>query len=120
MFLAAIPIGQLVFCATETFLNPESSDALLFVPGYNIYRKARSESRGECREGGGLISYVPSSLKSERRVDMEMSFDKLEVMIVEIKPKKKNSLLLVVIYRPPKTSAEDTRKLLMNLEELIQ
>lgn len=64
------------------------------------------------------LCYVLSGLKAERRVDFEMGFSMLEVMVLEIQPKKQK-LLTIVVYRHPKTDMKSITALLDQLETIF-
>lgn len=118
-FLGAMPTGQLVLTVSETFLTPAVADTSISVPGYSCYRKDRALSLQTNHTGGGLLCFVPSGLKVIRRLDLKFEFMGLEVMVLEAKVKRKQSLLIVTIYRPPKTNVALTDLLLERLGELV-
>ena len=57
------------------------------------------------RHGGGVLAYVPVSMKAVRRHDLES--DSVEILWLELKPNKDRKVLMAVIYRPPGCGAPD-------------
>ena len=50
---------------SETWLNSDTPDGMISIPGYSVYRKDR------CGHGGGVAIYCPNGSKCKRREDLE-------------------------------------------------
>jgi hypothetical protein len=86
-----------VYGICETFLSTDMHDDEVQIKGYNMIRKDRKYSTG-----GGLIIYMKDWLDFELREDLECKNDsKFEIIWVELLFANK-SLLLALIYRPPR------------------
>lgn len=102
----------------ETFLHLDTNDALLYTDGYVIFRKDRRTSLDRVKKGGNLLCFVPATMKSVRRYDLEMELHNSEVMCINIKPTRRKSILLVVLYRPPNLNVALTTSLFDSLQQL--
>jgi len=83
----------------ETRLDENISDRELRIEGYKIFRNDRYVQRG------GVASYIKESL-DVLRLDHQMN--SLELLSLEIKPKKARYIFLVSWYRPPTTNVDDS------------
>lgn len=73
----------------------------------------------ECvKKCGGLLCFVPATMKSVRRYDLNLEFHKLEVMCINIKPTRRKAILLLVLYRPPNSNVASTTSLFDTLQQL--
>ena len=77
--------SHLLLGISETWLDRSVTDAAVSVKTRNIYRKDH-EGRG-----GGILVYIPTSIRSWRRADLES--EKTEAVWVEIHLKKTRILL---------------------------
>ena len=100
--LLADKSGPDIFCACETFLEPENSDNQIAIDGYDFFRKDRAVTQN--KTGGGLILYFRSSLTCVRQTEFEIS--KLETVWAEVKLPNAKPLLLCTVYRPPTALSE--------------
>ena len=80
------------FC--ETFLNQNTNDHELHVPGYECVRKDREKC-----EGGGWAIYFSNKITFVRKQNFEISA--LETVWFEVQPIQRKSFLLCFVYRPP-------------------
>ena len=86
---------------TETFLKPSNCDSLYNIPGFTLLRKDRLH-----KAGGGIAVYCSDALTFNRRVDLE--YDSVEILWLEICPfKSKRSLLISGCYRPSYSRDDD-------------
>lgn len=94
-----LQIGGSVITLAETWLNSTVEYGEIAIDGYQVMRKDRN------RHGGGVLAFVPVSMKAVRRHDMES--DGVEILWLELKPNKDRKVLMAVIYRPPGCGALD-------------
>ena len=86
---------------TETFPKPSNCDSLYNIPGFTLLRKDRLH-----KAGGGIAVYCSDALTFNRRVDLE--YDSVEILWLEICPfKSKRSLLISGCYRPSYSRDDD-------------
>ena len=84
---------------TETWLDAGFKDFKLGMKDYSIHRRGRQD-----RRGGSVLLAVHGDLISIRRSDLEI--DGVELVMVEICQKSKDSVLFGVCYRPPNAKLE--------------
>ena len=91
-------LGIKVFHVSETFLNSNIDSSLLNIPNYFIARRDRND-----RHGGGVLTYIHSSLKF---VVLE-EFDSIlpESLTLCITQNSSKSFISSVVYRPPNSRA---------------
>ncbi len=78
---------------SETWLNKNTPDSLINIEGYTTYRLDRQKSRG-----GGLVVYVPNTLKATLREDLDNH--QMETIWIELNLNRQ-TILLCNLYRPP-------------------
>ena len=100
-----------IFSLSETHITTEPN-ALFDIPGYSFINKNRTTGKG-----GGVAFYISDSLVWKRRRDLEN--EKLEILWLEIFPKKAKSFIIGVIYRPPDTSKYLAKNFTMLLNEML-
>lgn len=88
----------LLIAASETWLNNSVADLEVNIDGYKIERHDR-ETRGR---GGGVAVYISGGTRYVRRHDLESS--DIEAICIELKLNKKQSYLVVCVYRAPNFS----------------
>ena len=81
---------------SETWLHSNSPSAALSVPGYNIFRKDRSEGKA-----GGVLFYVKDHIHCTQ-IDW-VSENDLECIGLKVTLSPQMSFTLIGLYRPPKT-----------------
>ena len=82
---------------SETWLDASVPDGAVAIDGYTIYK------RDWTTRGGGIIIYTPNTIQSWRRHDLEDT--QVEAIWSEIIIKRKRrTILLCNIYRPPNTA----------------
>ena len=69
-----------IFCACETFLEPNMSNNQIAIDGYVFHRNDRAATPN--KNGGGLVLYCRNSLTCSRQSDLEIS--SLETIWAEI------------------------------------
>ena len=94
--------GPDIFCACETFLEPNMSNNQIAIDGYVIHRKDRAATQN--KNGGGLVLYCRNSLNCSRRSDLEIS--SLETIWAEIELPNARPFLVCTAYRPPNALSE--------------
>lgn len=67
LLLMDVLTGQFIYAFSEAFLTREDSDNLLMVYGYDVFRKDQSESLQTNPKGGGLLCYIPTTIKAVRQ-----------------------------------------------------
>lgn len=82
---------------SESWLHHNSPSAALHVPGYNIFRRDRSEGRG-----GGVMMYIKDHINCHQ---ICWPFDhNLECIGLNIVLSSEMSFVLIVVYRPPSSN----------------
>ena len=94
--------GPDIFCACETFLEPNMSNNQIAIDGYVIHRKDKAATQN--KNGGGLVLYCRNSLTCSRRSDLEIS--SLETIWAEIELPNARPFLVCTAYRPPNALSE--------------
>ena len=97
---------NVIMALTETHLNEYFPTQLLEIDGYNVFRRDRVG-----QDGGGIMLYIPEHFFTE---GLEISPD-AELSCLSCRSGKK-SFLVIVAYRPPSTTAEDTRTLFHHID----
>ena len=81
----------------ETFLKKNNPDSQLFIEGFNILRKDRSDVQD--KSGGGLLLCYKQALQVIRRNDLEIS--NIESIWAEVILPNSRLFLICTVYRPP-------------------
>ena len=81
----------------ETFLKKNNPDSQLFIEGFNILRKDRSDVQD--KSGGGLLLYYKQALQVIRRNDLEIS--NIESIWAEVILPNSRPFLICTVYCPP-------------------
>ena len=82
---------------TETWFNEDIEDDLVFIYGYNLFRK-------DClnRLGGGVCIYLSKLFHAKRRIDMER--DNFECLLLWLRPTRLprplSGIAVCVVYHP--------------------
>ena len=81
---------------SETWLNPHIiNEHIVSETDYKFHRNDRDEQRG-----GGVLLLVKTTIKSERRKDLEsQALNHNEIIVVEVEPSSQNKIAVVVAYR---------------------
>ena len=108
-----------IFGVCETFLNQNTDDQTLTMPGYTHERKDRSDydDISTSANGGGVLIYIRDQLNYVRRHDLESN--EIESIWIEIKLKNSTSFLVSFVYRPPSSKAEWSDKLSNQIEKSL-
>ena len=56
---------------TESWLNEEYTNNLLYIPGYSLIRNDHNATNSHKTKGGDVIAFINDSLAYGRRVDLE-------------------------------------------------
>jgi hypothetical protein len=86
-----------VLAINETFLTSDIDDCELYIPGYKLARKDRTNSAK--LSGGGVIIYIRDCIPFVTRTDLMDS--EMELLWVEITRSKCKPLLIASAYRRP-------------------
>ena len=86
-----------VFCVCETWLGDQYKNNDVSIPGYNIFRKDRSDTKG-----GGVCIYVKDHFVVKTRNDL--MFDEVEAIWLELNLGGQRNCLISCLYRPPSSS----------------
>lgn len=84
LILSEVPSGQVKLSLSETSLADDIEDTLLYSLGYPFYRKDRIDYAGSKKMVNGLLCYIRSNEKRDHRLDLEMNFNGLELLCIEI------------------------------------
>ena len=105
-----------IVAVTETWLTDAVPDSALNMTNFNLFRKDRTSLTKSC--GGGVAVYIHSSHPARRMYDFERPG--IESLWVTIRPHRlprhTSIVLLVVVYHPPSSNAEETHTLLDHLQ----
>jgi len=85
-----------VIIINETKLDVSVSDNDIYIPGYEVVRKDRSNNG---KNGGGVCIYIRSNHNYRLRNDL--TSNELELITIEIKRLRSKSFLISTWYRPP-------------------
>ena len=103
--------GHVILGLSETWLGDLFSDLAVSVASYISYRRDRPHGRG-----GGLLVYVPETLRSRRRYYLEPQ----SIEAIWVKVWARGSLtLLCNLYNPPSTNVEFLEELGYMLEVAV-
>ena len=89
---------NLIAFINETRLDPNITDNMISLDGYDVIRKDRS------RNGGGVCIYLRSSINYKIRKDLVPP--ELEAVCVEIIKPHSKPFLVTTVYRPPSSLPE--------------
>ena len=92
------------FCVCETWLGDQYKNNDVSIPGYNIFRKDRSDTKG-----GGVSLYVKDHFVVKTRNDL--MFDEVEAIWLELNQGGQRNCLISCIDRPPSSSQKYNSKI---------
>lgn len=87
-----------VVCISETWLNPDITNRMVHLPGFNLFRNDRY-SDGVHRRGGGVVICVKNDINA-KIVGCSGSSREIEFLFVDLRINSCNYLLCCV-YKPP-------------------
>ena len=92
---------------SETWLNDNIGNVqVISETDFKFHRKDREEQKG-----GGVLCLVKTSIKSDRRKDLESKeLNHNEIIVVEVEPSPANKIIIIVAYR----SQQDPYNLFLN------
>ena len=97
-----------VLCFCETWLNSNTTDQMISLEGFDLFRLDREKGnittkKGKPKRGGGLIMYVKTELSDSTEIVEELSSISANVEQLWVKIEKPNTRkqLIANIYRPP-------------------
>ena len=97
-----------VLCFCETWLNSNTTDQMISLEGFDLFRLDREKGNittknGKPKRGGGLIMYVKTKLSDSAEIVEELSSisGNVEQIWVEIEKPNTRKQLIANIYRPP-------------------
>ena len=99
-----------IFTLSETWLNDKIDSQLLHIQGYNVLRQDRGASNLVKKRGGGLITYVKSSMDVYVQEAENMVTKDLEVQWLRIARKNAKNLVIANVYRPPTGNVKQALK----------
>ncbi|GAA55656.1 hypothetical protein CLF_108581 [Clonorchis sinensis] len=88
-----------MICVTETWLTDETSDTTISIPGYDIHRSDRKDSRG-----GGCAIHSKTELRATNFVDS--SLEGIPETTLKPTEQTKGPVLVGCVYLPPPPSAD--------------
>ena len=89
-----------IMAVCETKLNEHISDNAISVNNYSIYRNDRNT------HGGGVALYVNDVNITGHKLREDLMPYSLELLAIEIKLSMANPIIIIVWYRPPKSSSD--------------
>lgn len=97
---------------SETFLRKSNTNKSVHLEGFKIIRADRKGKKGDRNKGGGVAIYVQNNLKTKIILDSTADFGikNVEFLFIEIF-KRTAKIIFGVVYRAPKCTAPDSRKL---------
>jgi len=87
-----------IIAATETWLNSSVSNAELFPPHYNVFRRDRCERLTGKSRGGGVLLAAHNTIKVRQLANLQSEGENLWL---RLEFPNKYSILLAVVYFPP-------------------
>lgn len=103
-------------CVTETWLSTEIPDSCVAIQDFIIFRKDRATP---C---GGVGAYVNCAIPCKRLAHLELTDGITEVLWIQLRPtrlpREVSSVLLGVVYHPPKATNEDNNKLIDHVQQV--
>ena len=108
-----------VFTISETWLKRHLETKLFDIDGFEIFRQDREIRAGRNKRGGGLITYVCSTLASscEPLVDLDVSNEWMEAQWIYIHRPDCKNIIICNVYRPP---SGDLKKAIVYLENCLK
>ena len=88
-----------IMAVCETKLDEHISDDVISVNNYSIYRNDRNT------HGGGVALYV-NDVNIEHKLREDLMSHSLELLAIEIKLSMAKPIIIIVWYRPPKSSSD--------------
>ncbi|XP_048590485.1 uncharacterized protein LOC116620085 [Nematostella vectensis] len=108
--------GVDIACITESWLTPDVPDPQL--NNFTIFRKDRVYS-----SGGGVAVYVNSDIPCKEVNSPELVDCVSELLWLQLRPvrlpRSVSSILLGVIYHPPRASTDDNTKLYEHIQSVV-
>ena len=89
-----------IMALCETKLDEHISDDVISVNNYSIYRNDRNT------HGGGVALYVNDVNITEHKLRGDLMPQSLELLAIEIKLSMAKPIIIIVWYRPPKSSSD--------------
>ena len=95
-----------ILCFSETWLNQNIPDGMLFWPGFTLWRLDRNSCPQTIKKGGGLLVYVKDKYSKyvEKLEQCTLCNKDMEILTFVMQYPFMRKLQLSVIYRPPKGS----------------
>lgn len=106
--------GYHIICMSETWLKPATTDGMVKMAGYSLFRCDRTG-----RQPGGVAFYLKDTLKTVilKQSITEDGCRKPEYLIAEINSNDTYNLLLAEVYRPPNCGyLQDFENLFLDLQ----
>ena len=106
-------------CVSETWLKDHNQDNYSLC-GYNSEHNSRQSQAGE---GGGVQLYIKDIMEDAVRNDPWYQNDIMETMFIEIGKdqfKKKQNIIIGVIYRPPDTDIHEFYDYILQCSDQIK
>ena len=102
-----------VYGISESHATPDIRDGELEIDGYDLVRKDR-----ESGEYGGVLCYIRSDIKYQRRWDLEIAG--LEAIWIEILIVRSRSILVCFSYKPPDSSNHIDKHFTAKFRDMIE
>ena len=87
-----------IICLTETWLNHSISSEEVFHNKYEVFRRDRSDSASEKKDGGGVAIAINKDFLAQQHGDMQSD---AEDLWVSIESEKRDKIFICCVYLPP-------------------
>ena len=115
-----------LMCFTETWLNQNISDSSVDLPGFTLIRADRDANTSGKKKDGGLALFVNQRWCSPAHINVKerMCCPDFELLAVGMRPyyvpREFSHIITIVVYIPPKATAEVSCEVLHDLVAKIQ
>lgn len=104
-----------VIMLTETWFNDAINNEELFDSNWSVYRRDRSCTLNDHREGGGVLIAVRNDFPSCRMPSLNSSIEQLSVKMTV----NQRSLFLNVVYIPPSSETDIYENYVLSMQNFI-
>ena len=115
-----------LMCFTETWLNPNISDSCVELPGFTLIRMDRDTKASGKKKGGGLALFVNQRWCNPSHITLKvkMCCPDIELLAVGMRPyyvpREFSHIITILVYIPPKATAEVSCEVLHETVARIQ
>lgn len=115
-----------LMCFTETWLNQNIPDSIVDVPGFTLIRSDRDAEASGKKKGGGLALFVNQRWCDPAHITVKekMCCPDIELLAVGMRPyyvpREFSHIITILVYIPPKATAEVPCEILHEMVARIQ